>query len=452
MWLENLTRLNTMLPAVAYILVILAIVGLVATTLTDKDNQKQVLILCLIGFFIACFKVWLVQLTPQWHDVSSDSITYQLHAQALALHWQGQPVDSTFYRLVGFLNSDLGPYWGPQMAISYAGVLGSHEWIYSAYLACWRLASEEWLTWAMYSNAALAAIFPAASYGIARSLDASRRVASFAAIITLIDPLSAVNASWLLKDTLAAFLAVCAAWAAVRLLRAPSTSTAIVMIIATAFFGSVRFAGFVAILISTAIVLPTLYATPQRRSLAYLSSAAIGAVLLFCALYTFPKFTTVQNFSQAITLPLKGQQQTFARSSEDIAADNAVLEWKEQWKSNPIKSIVRSAARTLFAPYPWVAITTGLSFKNGIELYFPGMLIWIACLPGLAWGIALCIRVPNRQSLFLTSMLFAILVAYTIFFGEWSTRQRVFMLPIFFSIAAIGWCDLYDRRKLSSKG
>lgn len=451
---EELSRLGDMLPALAYFFVTLAIVGLVATTLADKGNQKQVLLLCLIGFFVAFFKIWLVQLTPQWHDVPSDSLTYQLHAQALASHWQGNPVDASAHRLNGFLTSysDLGSFWTTEMAISYAGVLGSHEWIYTAYLASWRLVSENWLTWAMYSNAAFAAIFPAASYGIARQLDASGRVAVCAAIIALCDPSSSVNASWLLKDTLAGFVTVTAAWAAMCLIRKQSMSAAIIMILAVAVLGHVRFVAFIALLISAPFVFPTMFGISYRRSAGYFGSAIIGATFLFGFLYTFPSSPKIVNIVHAIAAPLQGQQQTFAKTNLDSSADNAVVEWKQQWKTDPIKAFFKATARTLLAPYPWLVVTPGLNFSDHYELYLLGMPVWIFCLPGLFWGLIICSRTPNRQYLFLAVMLICVWGAYTLFFGGWSTRQRIFMLPILFSFAAIGWCDLYDRRKLAFKG
>jgi hypothetical protein len=104
MWLEAIHRSGNMLTALAFFLVVLTVVGLVAVTLAEKGIQKQVLVLCLMGFFASCFKIWAIHLTPQWRDVSSDSITYQLHAQALALHWLGYSVDAAAYQLNGFLN------------------------------------------------------------------------------------------------------------------------------------------------------------------------------------------------------------------------------------------------------------------------------------------------------------------------------------------------------------
>jgi hypothetical protein len=35
-------------------------------------------------------------------------------------------------------------------------------------------------------------------------------------------------------------------------------------------------------------------------------------------------------------------------------------------------------------------------------------------------------------------------VAYITFFGEWSTRQRIFMIPLFFAFAAIGWEKIWN--------
>jgi hypothetical protein len=44
----------------------------------------------------------------------------------------------------------------------------------------------------------------------------------------------------------------------------------------------------------------------------------------------------------------------------------------------------------------------------------------------------------------LTLLLAALLAAYyTIWLGEWSTRQRVFILPALFVLAAMGWTQLF---------
>lgn len=92
--------------------------------------------------------------------------------------------------------------------------------------------------------------------------------------------------------------------------------------------------------------------------------------------------------------------------------------------------------------YPWVILTDGLQFQSGIELYYLGVVLWIVCLPGIFWAVGQALRHPSFPAAFVGLVLGACLVAYILFLGEWSTRQRVFMLPIFFALAAIGWADL----------
>jgi hypothetical protein len=65
------------------------------------------------------------------------------------------------------------------------------------------------------------------------------------------------------------------------------------------------------------------------------------------------------------------------------------------------------------------------------------------CLPGIFFALWLgaCKRDPVfwLLALFLASQW----AAYTIWLGEWSGRQRVFALPAFYALAAIGWFGLY---------
>jgi hypothetical protein len=127
------------------------------------------------------------------------------------------------------------------------------------------------------------------------------------------------------------------------------------------------------------------------------------------------------------------------------AVDDTVVDWYARLSKSPLKALATAASRTLFAPYPWVIITDGLNFRNGIELYYLGVVPWIICLPGIFWAIARAIRNPSFPAAFLGLVLGACLGAYIVFLGEWSTRQRVFMLPVFFALASIGWADLVQR-------
>lgn len=431
----------------AFYLAILVLVLAIALLLADDAQRKPVTVLYLLGFLSACFKIWLMRQAPQWLDINPDSVTYQLHAQAFALHWQGQTVDAAAYQLAGLLHpSELWRgIWEPSTVLPYASVFGTFEWVYAAYVGCWRLLTDDWLTWAVYSNAAFAAFFPAASYVIARSLNASGRVAMIAAVIGLVDPSSAVNASWILKDTLACFLALTALWAAIRLMTMPNWSTVSVLIVSAALMATVRFVGFVALVAAVICIMPTLLSPKYRRSLAYLIASVVGAFTFFGGLYVTPKRVDFASLYHALVMPLEAKKQTLVAVPTEAAADESVIAYRERFAANPVLALVTSAARTLFAPYPWVAITHGLDWKTGIELYYPGVLLWTMCLPGIAWGGRIFMQSPNRPFLLLVLMTGALLGAYTIFLGEWSTRQRVFMLPVFFVFAAIGWNDIAKR-------
>ncbi len=440
-----------MFSASAFFIALLMGVGITVASVAAREDRKSVAAWCLLGFLVSCFKVWLVLQTPQWLDVSPDSRQYQLHAQALALHWQGEPVDAVTHKLHGFLASwasEHGRIWGPQMDLAYTSVLGTNEWLYAAMLGGWRLLTDDWFFWATYSNAALAASFPAASFGIARCLGASTRVASLAALITLFDPSASVNASWLLKDTLAGFFAVTAAWGVLRTLQTPNESAPLILFTAAAGLASVRFAGYAAFIFGIVIVSTSLIGRVHRQALKHLSVCVLGSIMLVGALYSSPQPMTFQSMLAATILPMKAQEATLNATEGDREEDAAVADWQARWKENPLQATFVSAAHTLFAPYPWVAVTHGLSGVNGIELYYPGAVLWILCLPGILWGIPLSLRRAPREALFLACMLSALLGAYSLFLGEWSTRQRVFMLPVFYCYAAMGWHDLYQRSRV----
>ncbi len=123
----------------------------------------------------------------------------------------------------------------------------------------------------------------------------------------------------------------------------------------------------------------------------------------------------------------------------DVTADDMTLKWKDSLRDNSLYAAIRSVAHTLFAPYPWVAIHPGLTGRSASELYYPGVLLWMFCLPGITAAIALGVRSRDPEFWLVVLFLLSQLAAYTIWQGEWSTRQRVFVLPAFFALAAIGW-------------
>ena len=444
-----------------------SITGLAAIALAASQERKTVALWFLLGVIVAIVKIWLLQKTPQWGDANVDSRIYLLHAEALSLHWQGQPVDSRFYQLNGFLNwwiPSQGYLWRPEIQIPYSSVFGTYEWFYSALLACWHLITDDWQFWAMYSNAAFAGAFPAASYGIARQLGASPQVATVAAMLTMFDPSAGVNASWLLKDTLAGLFAILSIWALLKTLRTPDRPTTAILCLAIAGMSVTRFAAYAAFLLSLVIMFVLYLQRISSQTIFRVSITTIGSVLLFGVLFSAPTIPTHRSLLDSAIMPVTAKSQTLVeRDESNVSYDPSVGLWQERFAEDPVGAIINSVTRSLFSPFPpvsalinsaakslfssgpWFNASHGVSGTNAIELYYLGMPLWIICLPGILWGVLICVRIPDGAGFFVACMLLLLFGAYTLFLGEWSTRQRVFMLPVLFSYAAIGWNDLRSR-------
>lgn len=431
-------------PIIMYVL-LLYVVLRIAIILAEPEMRKEVIWGGIAAWAVACLKIWLVQQTPQWHDIPLDSITYKLQAQAFALHWVGVPVDAFQFRLSGLLawyNGTPDIYWKPSETLSYTSVLGSYEWLYPVFVACWNILSEDWLQWAIYSNAALAAFFPVAAFGIARSLGASYKVAGAAFLITLVDPSAAVNASWILKDTLACFLAMAALWAGLNLLDNPQWNAVSIFGLSISLLGSVRYVGSNVIIIATLVVMFFSIKKRSRRIAVSIGVSVAIIPIMMGILYTYPQVLQLNKLYQSISNPLYGAYDTLITSAATpkvSAADPTVSSWIQRLRKEPVKSVCISIAHTLFAPYPWAFLKDNFDPNNAMLLYMIGSIWWIICLPAVFLGLMHRLRMPPYMHiLFITIILGALLGVYTLYLGEWSTRQRVFMLPVFFVFVAFG--------------
>jgi hypothetical protein len=432
-----------------------SLVVVTALTLSPRNERRTVILLVIIGLVVAVSKIWVVQQMPQWHNIQPDSITYDLNAQAFAEHWNGNAAAGESYNLRGFLAFHTagvhGADWMPGDKLTFASVIGSHEWLFTGYIALWYWLSEATQALAIWSNALWAAFFPAAAFGIAHSLGASRRVSLAAGGIALLDPSASVNASWLLKDSLACFLAMAALWALLIQLRDGGKVRFVLAALALGGLGGVRLVGFVALVIAAiAVSLGLLLKDKKRRTLGLTIIGVVFSAWLINGLVAqapHVNFTGVAlNINQTLATPftpLRGGADVLRSNQGDVTTDDSVLAWKDALAENPTYAIIRSAARTLFAPYPWVAITPGLNWVSFSELYYPGVILWILCLPGIFAALVLGLRQLDPGFCLLALFLAALLAAYTIWLGEWSTRQRVFVLPAIFALAAIGWGQLH---------
>lgn len=426
--------------------------GMVVVTalmLASRYERRMTLVLVLLGLITAGLKIWVIQQTPQWHDINPDSITYDLNAKAFVDHWLGMHVEGVGHKLRGLVAFNVagmhGPEWDPDDALSYGLVIGSHEWLYTAYIAIWYFLTGATQDVVIATNAIWAAFLPAAAAGIAFSLGATRPMALAAAGLVLIDPSTGVNAAWLLKDTLAAFLSMATLWALLGYMRDGGGRRLVFAAFALSVLGGVRFVGFMGLVIAAGIVCLWLILKNRR-----LQALAILCTLLFAwslqgVHSSVPHFFKSSVVVSAVGMPVKTFSQgvgVLKSSDGDASADETVQGWKQSFVESPVYAISRSIARTLFAPYPWVAFYSGLNWKSFVELYYPGALLWIVCLPGVMATVLVGLRSRDPAFWLLLLFLGSQFAAYTIWLGEWSTRQRVFALPAFFAMAVFGWVQL----------
>lgn len=424
----------------------------VAAVLATRDMRRTVLALVLVGLLAAALKIFLFQQAPQWRDINPDSITYHLNGQAFAEHWRGNVVEGQSHRLRGLLAWHAaglhGADWVATDKLTYAWVVGSHEWLYAGYIALWYWLTEATQPLVIWSNALWAAFFPAAAFGIALSLGAGRRVALAASGLALLDPSAGVNASWLLKDTLAGFLAMAALWGLLAYLREGGKARIVIAALVLGGLGGVRFVAFLALVIGAVMVSVWLLFRDNRRKCGLaIAGIVFSAWLMNGLLAQVPhfSFTGGSAITPILVSPARVASDGIAvmrANPGDVTADDTVLSWKNALLENPVYAIVRSVAHTLFAPYPWVAISPELTWVSFSELYYPGVILWMLCLPGIFAALAGGIRQRDPVFWLLALFLAALLAAYSIWLGEWSTRQRVFALPAFFALAAMGWARL----------
>jgi hypothetical protein len=438
-------------PVIGLFFIVLAISLIVTLLLSKSDNWQISFVLVLAGFVFTILKIWAFQQAPQWQDVIPDSVTYDLNARAFVLHGQGIDVEVEKYNLRGLIERariSNKPFWSAEESLPYASVYGSAAWFYVAYLHFWYWAVGPNPYWAIYSNAALASFFPAATFGIATILGASKRIAGIAALITLIDPTTGVNASWMLKDTLVGFLTLSSVWSALNCIDKLRLSSLIIFIVSLTLLSASRIIAYIGIL--AAIGCLCVYWIQQKEFKLWLSFllSVILVVVLSASLYLYPK--SIFEYRKGILYALRihntqlfsGSKDTFVAKPGDSSADEAVLKWKTSVRENPLLAIGKSTAHTLFAPFPWVALHLGHNWRSFSELYYPGVILWIFCLPGIFFQIIQEVRKPRPVGLFVLIFWSAILIAYTIFYGEWSTRQRGFVLPVLFSMSAMGWYSI----------
>ena len=426
-------------------ILVFAVVLSTALFLAQRETRATVIGLVMVGCVLAALKIWLFQQAPQWHDTLPDAATYEWNARAMVDHWAGEDVSMQSYGLRGLAGSEQR-VWKAEDAVSYASVIGSNDWLYTAYVATWFWFTGGGTPEIIYSNAWLAGFLPAAAFGIALALGANRRLAIFAGAVAAFDPNAGANASWLLKDTLAAFLAMAALWGTLVYCAERRLVGLLVAVVSFGLVGVTRQVAFFAGLAALVLCAGNWLLRKEYRTSVVICVAAVCAIGVRFAILQLPVIvqpeTTPGTIVNSMSSVLQGGIDILMADAGSQNADETTNHWRDALRTNFGFSIVKSVAHTLFAPYPWVALHPGMDWRSISELYYPGVLLWIAMLPGIAFCIVVMIRRLTPEAVVLLVFMGSLLLAYTVFHGEWSTRQRVFVLPAFWAIGVLGWSSL----------
>lgn len=407
---------------------------------TPANRRTTVLAWTLVGVAAYAAKHLLIVALPQWTDAPSDASGYVAHAEALFLHWNAAPVDPDAYRLAGYSQhwaAAHGRFWAPHAQIPYASVLGTSEWLYSALLAQHLPIGPAWPAWATGTNLLIAAMLPAASWLLAIELGADRTGAAAAAALMAIDPTTSVNASWLLKDVFTTAVAALALLAACHLLRRVSLQAMLILTLTLAVLVATRFVGFLAI--ACTLVGLFLIGVVQRDKPRWTPLVAVGLSLV--AATGIAAYPLAPDHAQVVDTLLgrfDAANATMMAGAGERAFDPSVSEWWSRLKDNPLLAMLQAVARTLFAPYPWSVLQSPLTWDSHLELYLLGSLVWLLCLPLIGIGLVQAAQRRSLSDLLCLGTVFALTIAYILMMGEWSTRQRAFMNPLFFAFFGLG--------------
>lgn len=435
---------------VSFVAVFAIVLG-TALVLSRRSDWRIIGFLVVAGLILSLGKIWLFQQAPQWLNINSDSVTYNLNAQALMLHWQGEDVSTDHYNLNG-LRALQKTVWAKDDTLPYSAVFGTSDWLYTGYVAAWYEFVGIGQDRVTFSNAVLAAFFSAAAFGITLGLGAARKVAVSAALITCLDPSSGVNAAWLLKDTLVGFFAMAALWAAIVYAKDRRGGALVILFFSMGLLGGSRYVAFVALAVALAFWLVRALLRSEHKAALAVTLTTVASVFLHTWLGLLPQapvspMRAPSVAMSSLVMPARGGVDILQTEHNTSSAEDATLRWKESLEENPLLSVTKSVAHTLFAPYPWVAIYPGLTWKSPSELYYAGVTLWMIMLPGILVAVVHFARRQEQPAMIVLVFLAALLAAYSVFLGEWSTRQRIFVLPVFFALGAIGWSLLLSHLK-----
>ncbi|MGZ8250097.1 hypothetical protein [Methylomagnum sp.] len=426
----------------------LSVLLLMRALASGADRATVTLIFALaLPLFTA--EALLAQSTDQWGHARFDVPLYDLQARALVMHWDGLEVSAREFKLKGLLSLGI-PVWQPDDARPYSDVLGMGRHLYQLYIAGVYAVTGHSTATAIFGNLPLAAGGAAGTFMLARALFQSQRVAGLAAGLIVADPGLAVWSAILMRDVLIAFLTALALLGSVRLLRrekpwlnGPLTAGTLAVLVLVRFNVVVALA-----LAGLAVALSGWRAMVWRRAM--YAAVGIGVVIFGLAQIapglvqswenSLPGHVVEENLRILAGANRVVESATGAALSEPTEKIDAVRrDWHADLRRQPLwLNLTRATARSLMGPFPWVALTHGLSGTNYYELLFPGMTLWLLCLPAFFYALW---RVPVRDDpavLLCLVWLGTVAMFYIIGYGQLDGRNRLMAQPLLWTFAAQG--------------
>ena len=403
-----------------------------------------------ICLFVYSAMILLIQKTPQWKDVRLDAITYDLQGRAIAKYLKNEPVPEKDYGLV--VND--GDVWTRNSTQSMAYTLGSVHTLYQMYIGLIYYVSEPNPQVVIISHASMLAVLPLLCFLISFNYFSNINISLITSMLVLFDSNFIVNSIWLLKDTLATLLLTMSFLILLKVIECKErinfslVGNGVGLTILLHLLSSARFHASIAFWIIIFIIAILKFYRKENSGGVYLlvimlvSFYASGLVKL-----PINNFSNLQTYKEAMYGniissggSIKAVINNATSSTEKIpnsSSDSAVSSFYMRLKSSPGKALTEVVTRTLFAPYPWGIVTDGYKGR-ATELYWIGTILWVLNLPFILIGlIKFCKKSSFEQMApFFISLL--VICAYLITYGEFSTRQRQFLVPIFWVWAAYG--------------
>lgn len=414
-------------------------------------ERRAVAALYLAGLWACALQTLALRTFPQWQDAYFDSALYDRQARALVMHWQGLAVPTAEFHLKTLVQRGV-PEWLPNDKWSYGQALGMSRYLYQLYLAAMYWLTEGSRLTAISGNMAFLATNVAGAFLLALSLFRQRAVAWLAAGLILLDSNPALWGSILMRDALISFLAMLAALGSVQLLRGDGRRWAngSLLVGALGLESLTRFNTVLALAMAGTVVgLAAWPGTWWRRSLIGLLGLAAAIVVLYQVVPGGSKgwkgnlfgHVVQENFqfihqSRWVVQAMLGMA---PKDEKRAKIDDVRRAWLTTLRERPWwETLGRATARSLMGPFPWVAFTHGISGTNFYELMYPGMTLWILCLPAFFYALW---RVPVRGDpavLLCLTWMGAVALIYIVGFGQLDGRNRMTIQPLLWVFTAQG--------------